>query len=117
MIRTEAVTALFLQKAKVARRAYAIVLAARSYAAGFNPDGIAVTSETILNKIIVETLREANVNRNDVEYIETHGTGTEVGDRQEVKALSDVFCENRDEPLFIGSIKSNIGHTEASSGE
>ncbi|GFT11959.1 fatty acid synthase [Nephila pilipes] len=116
MIRTEAVTALFLQKAKVARRAYAIVLAARSYAAGFNPDGIAVTSETILNKIIVETLREANVNRNDVEYIETHGTGTEVGDRQEVKALSDVFSENRDEPLLIGSIKSNIGHTEASSG-
>lgn len=42
--------------------------------------------------------------------------GTKVGDPEECKSIDRVFCTNREEPLLIGSIKSNIGHSEASSG-
>lgn len=42
--------------------------------------------------------------------------GTKVGDPEECRALDRVFCTNRKEPLLIGSVKSNMGHTEGSSG-
>lgn len=51
-------------------------------------------------------------------YIECHGTGTPVGDPIEVEALSRVFSEGRSpsDPLLIGSVKTNLGHSEAASG-
>ncbi|KAI5792026.1 hypothetical protein EDC01DRAFT_630520 [Geopyxis carbonaria] len=51
-------------------------------------------------------------------YFECHGTGTPVGDPLEIKAIGKVFAENRtpEDPLFVGSIKTNIGHSESSSG-
>lgn len=42
--------------------------------------------------------------------------GTRVGDPEECRTLDRVFCTNRKEPLLIGSVKSNMGHSEASSG-
>ncbi len=54
----------------------------------------------------------------DISYVEAHGSGTSLGDPVEVKALEAVYGENRtnDNPLFIGSVKTNIGHTEATAG-
>src|SRR5262249_24413255 len=51
-------------------------------------------------------------------YIETHGTGTSLGDPVEVNTLSSVFSEGRtaEHPLVIGTVKANIGHLEAASG-
>lgn len=51
-------------------------------------------------------------------YIECHGTGTPVGDPIEVEALSRVFSKGRssNDPLLIGSVKTNLGHSEAASG-
>lgn len=50
--------------------------------------------------------------------IQAHGTGTKVGDVLELTAISNVFCEGRDpaKPLFVGTSKPNIGHSEAASG-
>ncbi|KAK7744645.1 Type I Iterative PKS [Cytospora paraplurivora] len=51
-------------------------------------------------------------------YIEMHGTGTQAGDPQEVKGVASVFAASRSKtsPLVIGSIKSNIGHSEPAAG-
>jgi acyl transferase domain-containing protein/NADPH:quinone reductase-like Zn-dependent oxidoreductase/SAM-dependent methyltransferase len=60
----------------------------------------------------------AGLNPLDTGYVEAHGTGTEVGDRAEIESIGEVFCDNgnRDEHIFVGSVKSNIGHLEAASG-
>ncbi|KAK8429569.1 putative polyketide synthase [Phyllosticta citricarpa] len=49
-------------------------------------------------------------------YLECHGTGTQAGDPTEVSGASSVFSACRDQPLVIGSIKSNLGHSEPAAG-
>jgi acyl transferase domain-containing protein/acyl carrier protein len=63
-------------------------------------------------------LQEAELTPADIDYVEAHGTGTPLGDPIEVEALGAVMCEGRlaTRPLTIGSVKTNIGHTEAASG-
>lgn len=60
----------------------------------------------------------AGVAPNEVDYVETHGTGTLLGDPIEARALGTVLGRGRPEqsPLLIGAIKSNIGHLEAAAG-
>ncbi|KAJ5100194.1 PKS-like enzyme [Penicillium angulare] len=55
---------------------------------------------------------------NSTSYVECHGTGTRAGDPIEVNSVASVFCATRssDRPLLIGSIKSNIGHSEPAAG-
>ncbi|TGO19734.1 hypothetical protein BPAE_0334g00010 [Botrytis paeoniae] len=57
-------------------------------------------------------------NFNDTAYLECHGTGTQAGDPTEVNGAGSVFAATRetDRPLIIGSIKSNVGHSEPSAG-
>ena len=68
-----------------------------------------------------KVLKECNVPCNDVNYVEMHGTGTQAGDGIEMESVSSVFAprQNRrrpDQPLYVGAVKSNIGHGEAVSG-
>jgi 3-oxoacyl-(acyl-carrier-protein) synthase/SAM-dependent methyltransferase/acyl carrier protein len=68
--------------------------------------------------VIRAALEDAQVTSASVSYVETHGTGTPLGDPMEVQALAAVYCEGRErgEPLRIGSVKSNLGHAEAAAG-
>ncbi|GAB6041226.1 type I polyketide synthase [Endothiovibrio diazotrophicus] len=66
--------------------------------------------------VIRQALSNARVTPAEVGYIEAHGTGTQLGDPIEVGALGAVFGRERQRPLLIGSIKSNMGHLEISAG-
>lgn len=81
-------------------------------------DGITVPSVTAQQAAITTALRRAGVQPADVGYVEAHGTGTPVGDPVEMRALANALAHDRpsDEPLLIGSVKTNIGHLEAGAG-
>jgi fatty acid synthase, animal type len=70
-------------------------------------------------RLLREIYSECNVDPSLVTYVEAHGTGTKAGDPQELNAIADVFAplnNQRKTPLFIGSTKSNMGHSEPASG-
>ena len=70
----------------------------------------------------IQTLRwayqDASISPADVDFVEAHGTGTPVIDPLELTALGEVLGEGRtaDDPLLVGSVKTNIGHAEGASG-
>ncbi|NUO78856.1 type I polyketide synthase [candidate division KSB1 bacterium] len=68
--------------------------------------------------VIRQALLSAGVAPHEIGYVEAHGTGTSLGDPIEVQALGAVLREGRtaDNPLMIGSIKTNIGHLETAAG-
>ncbi|ANZ34719.1 hypothetical protein BBK82_00130 [Lentzea guizhouensis] len=67
-------------------------------------------------EMLTAAYRDAGLDPSTVDYVEAHGTGTSVGDRVELTALAEVVGTGRDQPLLLGSVKSNIGHTEATAG-
>ena len=68
--------------------------------------------------VITEALEFAGVSADDISYVETHGTGTAVGDPIEVRALTRAFRKStaRANYCAIGSLKTNVGHLDASAG-
>ncbi len=68
--------------------------------------------------VIREALADGGVAPGEISYLEAHGTGTSLGDPIEVQAACAVLCQDRpaDQPLALGSIKTNIGHLEAAAG-
>jgi acyl transferase domain-containing protein/NADPH:quinone reductase-like Zn-dependent oxidoreductase/SAM-dependent methyltransferase/acyl carrier protein len=76
------------------------------------PNGPAQTS------VIRDALSNGGVQPEKVSYVETHGTGTALGDPIEVQALGAAYCQGRthSNPLLIGALKSNIGHLEGAAG-
>jgi amino acid adenylation domain-containing protein len=77
--------------------------------------GLTVPNGHAQERVIRQALNDAQVDAAQVDYIEAHGTGTSLGDPIEVRALGRVFA-NRERPLNIGAVKTNIGHLEAAAG-
>ncbi|KAF2074165.1 hypothetical protein CYY_004536 [Polysphondylium violaceum] len=122
-IRGEGAGVVILKKYKDALRdgdrVYCLVKGGSSNVDGYNQKtNITAPSMTAQSENIKYALNRSNVNPSDVYYIEAHGTGTPVGDPIEIEALSTIFKENHspDNPLYIGSVKSNMGHLESAAG-
>lgn len=82
---------------------------------GGKTNGFTVPNPTAQTEVISRALNKANINPKIVNYIETHGTGTPLGDPIEIESLSEAFNEYNLEngSCSIGSVKSNIGHCES----
>jgi acyl transferase domain-containing protein len=80
--------------------------------------GLTVPNGTALAKVMRAALRSGGVEPEQVGYIEAHGTGTSIGDPIEMEAVGRVFGpgRSREAPILVGSVKTNIGHTEGAAG-
>jgi phthiocerol/phenolphthiocerol synthesis type-I polyketide synthase E len=70
-------------------------------------------------EVVAEAHAVADIDASTVSYVETHGTGTPLGDPIEIEGLRQAFAvstEPRPGPCFVGSVKSNIGHLETAAG-
>ncbi|MET0233677.1 MAG: SDR family NAD(P)-dependent oxidoreductase, partial [Kibdelosporangium sp.] len=79
-------------------------------------NGLTAPSAPAQQRVIRQALAAAGVTTSDIDVVEAHGTGTTLGDPIEAQALAATYGADRDRPLWLGSIKSNIGHTQAASG-
>lgn len=86
-----------------------------------NNDGsekIGFTAPSVAGQIevIEQALKDADISPESVRFIEAHGTGTSLGDPIELQALHEAYGNHTDHPLYLGSVKANIGHLDAAAG-
>ncbi|MEB3905137.1 type I polyketide synthase [Mycobacterium ulcerans] len=93
----------------------AVILGEAVGSAGHTAGGLAAPSAAAEADVMRRAMASAGVDPNQIDYIEAHGTGTRIGDTTEAQALSEVFA-TRETPVWLGSVKSNIGHTGAAAG-
>ncbi|NRQ39372.1 acyltransferase domain-containing protein, partial [Nonomuraea sp. NN258] len=78
--------------------------------------GLTVPRQAAQEEVIRLAHRDAGTDPAGTGYVELHGTGTKLGDPIEAAALGEVFGGHRDEPVAVGSVKTNLGHLEGAAG-
>lgn len=117
-VRGEGCGILVLQKLKDARAAGRHILAVirgSSVNHNGNSGGLTVPSGKSQIRLLQTCMQKAGVLPSEIDYIEAHGTGTQLGDKIEVNSLQEVF-KGRKNPVYIGSVKTNVGHLESAAG-
>jgi acyl transferase domain-containing protein len=81
-------------------------------------NGLTAPNGLAQQDVMKSALKMSGLSPNDISFLEAHGTGTPLGDPIEMQAIMEVFGKNRQEgfPLIVGSVKTNIGHSEIASG-
>lgn len=92
-----------------------VVLASATNEDGRTP-GISLPSSEAQQALIRTAYRQAGVEPAETGYVEAHGTGTQAGDPLEAKAILATIGQDRATELYVGSVKTNIGHLEGAAG-
>ncbi|MFG3056994.1 type I polyketide synthase, partial [Kitasatospora sp. NPDC048239] len=79
-------------------------------------NGLTAPNGPSQRRVIQEALAGAGLAAHEIDVVEAHGTGTVLGDPIEAQALLATYGREREHPLYLGSIKSNIGHSQAAAG-
>ena len=79
-------------------------------------NGLTAPNGPSQERVIRAALTNARLVPSDVDAVEAHGTGTTLGDPIEAQAILATYGQDRDRPLWLGSLKSNIGHSQAAAG-
>ncbi|MCP2167839.1 type I polyketide synthase [Goodfellowiella coeruleoviolacea] len=79
-------------------------------------NGLTAPNGLAQQRVIRSALAAAGLSPSDVDVVEAHGTGTVLGDPIEAGAVLATYGQDRDRPVWLGSVKSNLGHTQAAAG-
>ena len=93
---------------------YAVIKGSAANSDGWS-SGLTAPNGTAQVGVMKQALQDAGVKASEVTYIETHGTGTKLGDPQEVNAINQVYGK-RNQSLLLGAVKTNVGHLESAAG-
>nr|QCW07584.1 fatty acid synthase 4 [Blattella germanica] len=113
--RSDGVAVMILQKAKDAKRIYASIVHSSFEMNVHRKAPLIRPLGDALCEVLEKFYKKCGVDPRDVKFLEADGSGVKEWDEGELNAVDKVFLRNRKTPLLVGSVKSNIGHTNAAS--